>query len=182
MTKNEKVTISCSIIAICLSLVTSYFQFFHSSTGLMLNIESKEPPVNHVEYDSVFINTGSDFIVVSSIEGYVFLKKQNTYYTEKLPMMSFVVEPKKMIQKNITHELPYKIHLASEKAISGIEVSFVDYKGKKYKKKIDLIEISPISEDKPYQWISLECGCIDLFKNAEEVFQKGWKRAGAILQ
>ena len=144
MTKYEKVTMIFSIIAICISLVIGYFQFFHSSTGLKLNIESKEPPVNNVKYDSVFVNTGTEFIAGSSIDGYVFLKKQNSYYTIKLPFLSFVVGPQQMIQKKINHELPHEMILASEKAISGIEISFVDYKGTKYKKKIDLLEISPI--------------------------------------
>jgi len=182
MKKTEIISVICSIIAICISLGALYFQFFYSSNEFVLNIECDHPPISQVKYDAVFINSGTSFVAVTSVDAYlhIFDEKinQNINYNIAVPLDSFVLEPNKMAQKNINHQLPSDLHLSAKKVIAGIEVVFVDSRSVRYKTNIDLLEIFPVEDNLPWKWKHLGTGNINLFKNAEII---EYKNKGGVM-
>ena len=173
MKKTESLSVVCSVLAICLSIIALFFQFFYSSSEFSLNIELDGPPVNQLGYNAVFINSGTSYVAVTSIEAYLRIFneqiKQNVNHAMVVSFNPFVLDPGKIVQNNIKHELPFEILKKTEKAIAGLEIVFVDSKGVRYKANIDLLEILPDKDNRPYEWKHLGTGYIDLFKNAEKI-------------
>ena len=122
----DKIAIWVSVAAIVISLFTSYFQFFHEKSELVIHSSMLGfIPNKSIEYDLTFTNTGTLPIAVTRIWGIDSLTPDFEKDTYDLDLIKpFVIPPKSIVQKRIAHEPQVNRH--RKKFHTGLSVTIIE--------------------------------------------------------
>ncbi|RXE99611.1 hypothetical protein [Pseudoalteromonas phenolica] len=102
----DKIAIWFSAVAIIISVFTSYFQFFHEKSELVIHSSMLGfIPNKSIEYDLTFTNTGTLPIAITRIWGVDSITSDFEKWTYDLDLVKpFVIPPQSIVQKRVTHE------------------------------------------------------------------------------